>query len=416
MILHKGLDEKILREADSGILNVIEEGGYISRRTYGGYLEEIFSALRRVALTEDSFHIQVSLGCKVRSVVRSFRGDYQVNGAAGKGYESVICASGGSGGEIFQNFDTHCYSEGVLDIPGRAKVLILGTSLSAVDTLLTLRQQGHQGQVDAVSRTRSFPSARSNRPISADTRSEMYQHFSSAGLITWKFFVESLSCFAHSAPDYPHQKQKIRYPWLGGLDWQMAASLDFYNSGRPLVQSYLDATGPYFDQIWQKMDSRSRSNLAGKYSSKWSMVRHSMPARNAEILYRMSSSGQLRSGRFVRRSSSNEIWACFGAKESLSKYRYDFVVDATGGGAAKLPKFLDSLRDAGVVEAGIYGGVKINPLTCETRSMDGGETGVFVLGALARSGLYYVNSIEMIKICARRISGRIGGAWKEGGR
>lgn len=122
------------------------------------------------------------------------------------------------------------------------EVLLVGTGLTAVDVLLALRNQGHRGQVFAVSRRGLLPRAHlapddpSRRPFVIDVAASPR---TARGLLRW-FRAE----VARARAD--------------GVAWQ----------------SVVDALRPHTSRIWGELETEEKRRFMRKLRPHWDVVRH----------------------------------------------------------------------------------------------------------------------------------------------
>jgi uncharacterized NAD(P)/FAD-binding protein YdhS len=141
-----------------------------------------------------------------------------------------------------------------LDVADGEPAVLIGTGLTAVDALITLRSHGFNGRVIAVSRTGLLP--RAHAPTVTDTV------LAPASLAT----LNDLSAVVRfvRSPD-------------AGEDWRCR----------------IDALRPHTSAIWQRLPPAAQAGAIRRWSTYWSVHRHRMAPENAALIERELASGSL---------------------------------------------------------------------------------------------------------------------------
>ena len=136
-------------------------------------------------------------------------------------------------------------------------VLIVGTGLSMIDAVLTLKHQQHQGKIYAVSRHGLLPLSH------ADVK------------VPYLLMQEQLPSTIREMTRYLRSKSK-KYMRDGG-DWR----------------SIINALRAYAPSLWQKTDLSDRKQFLRHVLPYWNIHRHRVHNQVAEMLAQLSASGQL---------------------------------------------------------------------------------------------------------------------------
>ena len=182
-----------------------------------------------------------------------------------------------------------------------APVLILGTGLTMVDTVLTLEDQGHRGPILALSRRGLLPA------VHEETR--------------------PFKCFVHPQV-MPHTvldvlialKADVRRARAAGLDWRSA----------------FDALRPYHHLIWKNLPMEERRRFLRHARPYWEILRHRMAPEVAARIGALVANGRLtiRAGRLrALRLVPGGVEATVrarGAEDSVWTRRAGAVINATG--------------------------------------------------------------------------------------
>lgn len=151
------------------------------------------------------------------------------------------------------------WDNGLFDhLEENGKVLIIGTGLTMVDTVLTLRQKKHKGSITALS-THGF-TPRSHGQSSPYPISPQATDGIGTCLDALKFVNE-------------HLKNARRQ----GIGWH----------------SVIDAIRPFTQQIWQNLPTQEKKKFMEHLRHIWGVARHRMPQECAAGLHELLSTGQL---------------------------------------------------------------------------------------------------------------------------
>lgn len=137
-------------------------------------------------------------------------------------------------------------------------VLLIGTGLTMIDQLLTLRERGHQGQIFALSRHGLLPLSHLKCPVEA-----------------YPFQLDEL-------PEEPYRllryiRQRAEAVIADGGKWHSVI-----NGIRPLVNA-----------LWQRANETQRCQFVRHLLPYWNIYRHRIPAQVSEKIDIMRASGQL---------------------------------------------------------------------------------------------------------------------------
>ncbi len=144
-------------------------------------------------------------------------------------------------------------------VPKDAAVLIRGTGLTMVDYVLSLRANGHQGPIYAMSRRGLLPQA--HRPVAAAALD--------AADIPFGASLTELWCWL---------RKRAQDAMAEGGDWR----------------SVVDGIRPYAWEIWQSLSFSSKQRFLRHARPWWEVHRHRMAPEVAQQILAARASGQLR--------------------------------------------------------------------------------------------------------------------------
>jgi uncharacterized NAD(P)/FAD-binding protein YdhS len=168
-------------------------------------------------------------------------------------------------------------------------VLLIGSGLTAVDVLLSLRQQGHRAAVAVVARHGRWPAA--HGPAAA-TYPDFYPE-----LATETTVAGTLAVF----------RRHIKQAAAQGIDW------------RPV----LDTLRPHLGQIWAAWPLAEQRRFLRHLAGRWSVARHRSPPQNAAAVAEMLAGGwvQLHVGRISEiRPDGEQLQICVQSGPAAGKW------------------------------------------------------------------------------------------------
>ena len=172
---------------------------------------------------------------------------------------------------------THCITHSwdytaPANIPSHDPVLIVGTGLSMIDTVLTLHHHGHQGPIYAVSRHGFLP----------------LQHVDSSP--AFQLQHENLSPTLSTLSRYISRQSRLLQKQGG--DWR----------------SVMNAVRPHVVALWQRINAQDKKRFVRHVLPYWNIHRHRVHRAIADLLTKLSDAQQLQiiAGR-VTSATHNEV-------------------------------------------------------------------------------------------------------------
>ena len=261
-----------------------------------------------------------------------------------------------------------------------ARVLVVGTGLTMVDVVATLRQRGHAGRIDALSRHGLLP----------------LRH-------------DALPPPALALP--PNVLQALAGHDRGGLLRALRALSSVAD-----VRALVDALRPYLQAFWRGLPDRQRSRFLRHVRAYWEVARHRLAPQAGEQLDGMLASGQLRvrAGRLVRASRGEDaVEALIRERGSrhVQRERYDVLIRATGLNtdvARTTHPLLSQLRESGLVSADRHAlGLAVNDRFEVLDARGHAMRGLYCLGPLLRGKLWEITAIPELRAAAQQLAARL---------
>ncbi|AHH97365.1 hypothetical protein KALB_4001 [Kutzneria albida DSM 43870] len=326
-------------------------------------------------------------------------------------FDRVVLCLGDLTSTSYQGFRGHpsyvhspWRAAGLSSISTGARVGVLGTSLTAIDVLLSLRAQGHQGEIVCLARQRGLPAVQPEvlqphrlRHLTHDAvRAMTHDHRRKlslrevAGLFARELdglgAVDLATAHAHGATD--------------ALEL-LAEDVHRARTGQVRWYSALDATSELTPTLWRHLDDEAKAEFLDKHMSVWSRFRHPMPLVNAQRVAAIAETGRLAvlTGlRAIHATTSGGFDVQHGSASAPSVRTVDHLVNATGTGANPWlvdSPLLRSLLRRNHLSAHPFGGVDVDFDTMAARGPDGTcSNRLFFIGPLTRGVHFYTNSIE----------------------
>lgn len=140
------------------------------------------------------------------------------------------------------------------------RILLIGSGLTAIDTVISLEQEGFRGEIQVVTKSRGFSAAHFH------DEAEPYRGFSLTEL--------PKECL----PLLKYLKNKWKALKKQGLDWRK-----FFNGLKPITAS-----------LWQRMSLQSKKKFLRHLLTHWNRHRHRMSPESEILINRLQKEGRLK--------------------------------------------------------------------------------------------------------------------------
>jgi len=262
-------------------------------------------------------------------------------------------------------------------------VLLLGSGLTAVDVILTLRHRGHEGRIVAVSRHGLLPLShlepQAQRPITTAP-------WPIEARVTCRGLLREL-------------RERLRAAAWRGSDW------------RPIV----DGLRPQTQALWRALGPAERRRFVRHLQGYWDVLRHRMAPDVAKVLARAVDSGSVR----VLRGRVETLVDLPGGVRAGVRRRgasqcdwldVRHVVDCTGPGpiAGASEPLLRALFTRGLVRPDALGlGLDATPTGRLLSPLDPHGERLFALGPLLKGTLWETTAVPEIREQAAGLAARL---------
>jgi uncharacterized NAD(P)/FAD-binding protein YdhS len=285
-------------------------------------------------------------------------------------------------------------------IPKTADLGILGSSLSAIDALMTLVDNGHKGKITFYSFDGLLPRVQpeNQEPYQCEFITLKNLHQIQRSKLRNPFVKELLRLFMQEAEDYAGKKidwketNRIGKPADRLLKTDIKIAL---NGGDALINI------PYAlryesSEMWKSLDESERIKFKKWLGGYWAANRHCMPLVNAERVEKLFDSKQLTvipDLKEVIFDQKKGFVLTYGDDEQASE---KYLINATGP-ASDIEKMkselMQALAKSGLVEAEAVGGIKINTQTMQIIRDKKPYPNFYALGHITNGLLLDVNAV-----------------------
>jgi uncharacterized NAD(P)/FAD-binding protein YdhS len=363
-------------------------GDFVQRRHYGRYLEAVLREAREGSAP--GVHLEPRVG---EVVSLSPEGEvYRVELADGTVLEArqVVLAVGNAlpadlpieDGGLYASprYIRSPWTEGALrHVQPHHSVMLIGTGLTMVDTVLSLAERGHEGRIHALSRHGLLPHV--HRPgVAAGKAMALSEPRRVRSLLG------ALRREARSAPS--------------GADWR----------------GVMDSLRPVTASLWRDLPEPERRRFLRHLRAFWDVHRHRMAPEVSETLEQFRRVGLLRlhAARVRGFRVTDAEWVTVRVRprgwKDEAMFRVHHVINCTGPDAsiARGHPLLRGLLEAGLVQPDALGlGLATDAEGALLDAEGRASKGLFTLGPLRRGDLWESTAIPEIRVQAQALSRRL---------
>ena len=391
----------------------LKDSEYPPRKIYGLYLKDILGKSIEKA-GKNSIPVELVKG---KALDITHRGDVmEITLEDGKNINAdyTILAPGNFPPTFLKEFNEQpgyipypWPASGVMEkIPADASVCIIGSGLSAIDTLFTLIENKHNEKITFLSRSGFFPKVQG---IPSDyvlkfiridkirkILKEKDREYIPLDLLVNIFFQE-----IEEAEGKTVDRFQLYNPEKSATEILEADIEKAKNNVLP-YQSVLNATDTVIGRIWNLLSVEDRRRFDLEFRTLWNVYRHPMPLKNAVKILNSLKSGQLNTKAgytYIRplekeRGYEININTRFGIPYSFKAH---FIINAAGQGL-DVTEFNDplinNLLDKGLIQSHPNGGIAVEFISGQVIERKGDKVPrLFALGELTRGVRFYTSGI-----------------------
>lgn len=263
----------LFADDSGGFLNYLHARGmdvaasdFVPRQYYGDYLQHAVQELIATAATNAEVRVHHESALALDS---NAHGDYTITDSLQirRRTDAVVLALGVLAPRVLPGvsaaaLDSGRYIVNAWESPPRTSaetIVVIGTGLTAIDTILTLSRRYPQARIIAISRHGHLPGVHPEKPSAPYPKA-----------------VDLLAALKN--------KSKLR-DWVRELRTHTRHAADW--------RSVIDAVRPITQVQWQRFDLVERRRFLRHLRTYWEIVRHRVPHAIAEQLAVLQASGQL---------------------------------------------------------------------------------------------------------------------------
>jgi uncharacterized NAD(P)/FAD-binding protein YdhS len=288
-----------------------------------------------------------------------------------------------------------------LNIPTNAGVGILGSSLSAIDTVMTLADNHHSGSITLYSPDGLLPRVQPNGEGQYERKYLTLKNIHELKRINleppkikdlFKLFKKEAERYAHQAIDWDETGRKGK-----SAEKLLLSDIKISEAGGDAFINILYSLRHDASTIWSWLSVAEKQKFMRWLGLYWNINRHSMPLVNASRLKELFNKGQLKVKpklREVKYSSDDKLFTLI--HENNQQDQVPYLVNATGP-AHDVEKMnsalIKNLINQGIIEPYEVGGICINPITFQVFSSKIETENLFAVGHICNGILLDVNAV-----------------------
>lgn len=400
----------------------IHADAYVPRSLYGMYLKDVLHTYVMLA-RQRGIAVQLLADESVDADVSDQQVVLQLQSGGTIEADVVVLATGTPKAsnfthlELSPNYVDFPWPAGRLleTIPRHAPVSILGTSLTAIDTLITLMDNGYTGKLTLYSRNGLLP--RVQTPFDVPFERQIFTLENIRKLIRqqqhplrvsdlFRLFQAEAERMMGKQTDWK-QFNRIGKPHLELLQYDMEVAL----KGESEFQNILYSTRYLSFEVWKLLPLDEKMKFFKWFGSHWDINRHCIPPVNARKLIRLFQSGQLD----VKAGSDTVEWnqkqhLFFLHLKNGSTDQAQYLVNATGTAHSvqqmKIPLLQQMLKKS-LLTPYKPGGVRANPHTLQIQVPGYPDAPLYGTGQLVGGELFDTNSVWFNVACIDRLTNDI---------
>lgn len=380
------------------------EDSYTTRRLYSVYLQQCFAEYLDLAKRH---RIQVDcVNAEATNIhVRPNGYRVEIDGSEPLDCSIVILAPGTPKPRMYEEFepiDTYVDfpwpSKNLLKIPTDATVGVLGTSLSAIDAVMTLVDNNHSGKILLVSPDGLLPRVQPRKESDYECKYLTAEaiHAIRRNALRSPTAVELFRLFQKEVHHYYGHTLSWKELERNGRDARSLLEADIASaeSGGDGLINVLYATREISAAVWNWLSVEEQQRFRKWLGIDWQITRHAMPIHNARRLKRLFDNDQLivcGGLEDVKYNGSKFVMNC-----GNDIMETDYAVNATGPGglvSEMKSKLIENIHASGIIEAYPLGGIKINPQTMQVVSSPHDTNCLYAVGHLTNGMLIDSNAV-----------------------
>lgn len=382
---------------------------FVSRHVFGDYLEH---AAREAlhTLVENGWTVRI-----VRDAVRAVeRGDGELTlrtqyGDQHAARQVVLCVGGGPPADPYglagrpgTVLDPYPVIGSLREIPIDAAVGVVGTGLTAIDTVLALASSGHRGPLIMASRSGILPAVRQRvveHELTAFSVARLRRMVQERSRLTLAGLVDLMrEELATVGEDLTPIRSELRSLETDDPVERLRRNLsevDTVSRAMRILQRCVPDTGP---DVWPYLAEKERGLVLGRHKRALMSLCCPMPPASATALLRLVDAGQLT----IRRGLCDvrSVPDGFAMDIDGGRCTVDVVVNAVNAAGHRIPPraagLITSLVETGLAERHPRGGLRVDRPTSQLLVHDTRRDDLYALGDLAAGSLLFTFGVPSL--------------------
>lgn len=410
--------------------------GFVPRSVFGRYLEDLYlQTLERahrigvqiVRCTANLCGVELSSNCDVRLLTDA--------GPAYSTQRLLLCTGNPASRPYGDLCGTPNYihspypaDRNLQRIPTDARVCVIGSGLTAIDTAIALHRNNGVRDIVCVSkngRLQSVKSLSTEQPTLRTITPENLAKLSAErgrGLT----LAELAQMFAKEVEDYsgrPFKLDEILLPELACHDY-LRHEIETAEEGSKPWQATLYAINNIIDIVWKHLSDGGRHEFLSRYRDDFMSYKVAIPLKNARILDGMMSAGSLRIVKVLGEIEYLPGEAVYHgvAQEAHDTRKFDvqadYVINATGfpiSYAKSADPLVASLLTAGLTVESPFGGLTVDFDSSNLLDKSGRRIKrISCLGTATTGTYFWTNGMDVNSRIAHRLATRWAAEWQPG--
>lgn len=396
---------------------------FVPRKIFGMYLEEIYILAHQKA---EKTGIKIKIVNKEATDVIDSNNDVSVfcDDKVIKYNQALLCLGNHEptfGKELkgIPGYFHHAWPEKpMMDaIPNESDVYIIGSSLTSIDTFITLQEKGHTGKIKFVSRHGILPKVRTV------AKPHVLIHLNPENILILtnhgekKLTLDEMaSLFLQEFHDADAEINSFEEPYsVLSADAKnvLKTDIEIAKKGNLNYFSVLKAVDEVIGHLWNALSAEDRKRFDAHYKALWNAYDYPMPMQNAIKIFNAMETGQLTitSGfRDIQYDQSKKIFkiTCANKNHGSGQQVFEalYVINATGQGLDIIglkSSLISNALASGTISPHLLGGIDVDYETSAVRDLHGNlSQHLYVIGSLTRGVHFYTNSINQNAKCGQR--------------
>ncbi len=395
---------------------------HLPRKLYRDYLDDVReTALQRCRAAGISVHVEHAavVGMRLspdRDVVLTTDGN-----ATHSSQVMILCTGHNAPDDHYglapgKNYVRDPYTKFAFADGGDIEVGILGSGLTAVDSLTALAGTHHQVRMTCFSRSGLFPTV---QPITIPATNDefhdtLHRYVQGREQVEADAFAQQISELLQATAGIACDlsSQDVDGDALADLERNIAEA----RTCEPNVHSYLASIANVVCDAWSRMNAVEKTRFMNVYNSGWLRNRSAMPLANALRVQDL-----IRSGRLSTAARLRNVVAIDGRFQAIlgngERRDVDHVIDATGPSYRMntCPLYLDMQRQ-GIVALDALGGISCDYSDSRVHDRHGNaHQNIYAVGSPTKGTHFFAGAVDINMYRAESVinsilAGVLGGA------